>query len=174
MLSCSALIPLPCMRRAQSVTSAAPTRTFLGSHPRKAHVPPNGRESTIAISHPAARHLDAAADAASPVPITIRSNFRFMCSSVWPLYFTLLTSCDGKPTSDVAFIIAASLVFASSKVTATSFCSKFTAILEPPGTLCGAFLTVLGQLEQVIPGTFRVVVWVAAPMAGVKREVAKA
>src|SRR6266852_3082838 len=63
------------MRRAQSVTSAAPTSTFLGSHPRRAQVPPNGLESTIATCHPAKRHRDATADAAVPVPIATRSNF---------------------------------------------------------------------------------------------------
>src|SRR5260370_18279544 len=63
------------MRRAQSNTSAAPTSTFLGSHPRSAQVPPNGLESTIATCHPAKRHRDATADAAAPVPIATRSNF---------------------------------------------------------------------------------------------------
>src|SRR5262249_3251142 len=55
--------------------SAAPTRTFLGSHPRNAHVPPNGLESTTATCHPAARQRWATADAAVPVPIAITSNF---------------------------------------------------------------------------------------------------
>src|SRR5260370_19253379 len=66
------------MRRPQSITSATPTSTFLGSHPRSAHVPPNGLESTIATCHPAKRHRDATADAAVPVPIAIRSNFFIM------------------------------------------------------------------------------------------------
>src|SRR5215472_5238537 len=73
--SCSAWIPFPFIRRAQSTTSAAPTSTFLGSQPRSAHVPPNGRESTTATCHPAARHRCATADAADPVPIAITSNF---------------------------------------------------------------------------------------------------
>src|SRR5260370_7572011 len=74
----SVLIPLPFIRRPQSTASAAPTRTFFGSHPRSAHVPPNGRESITATCHPADRHRDATGDAASPVPITTRSNFLFM------------------------------------------------------------------------------------------------
>src|SRR5207253_2858558 len=65
--------PLPFIRRAQSTTSAAPTRTFFGSQPRRAHVPPNGRLSMIATLHPAARHLDATVEAAEPVPIQIKS-----------------------------------------------------------------------------------------------------
>src|SRR5437667_12414364 len=36
----SPLTPLPCIRRFQSARSAAPTRTFFGSQPRRAHVPP--------------------------------------------------------------------------------------------------------------------------------------
>jgi hypothetical protein len=63
------------IRRIQSRASAAPTRTFLGSHPRSAQVPPNGLESTTVTSHPAERHRDATADAADPVPMTARSNF---------------------------------------------------------------------------------------------------
>ncbi len=54
--------------------SAIPTSTFLGSHPRRAHVPPNGLESTTATFQPAEVHSCAMADAAAPVPITIRSN----------------------------------------------------------------------------------------------------
>src|ERR1700693_5128478 len=57
------------------MASAAPTSTFLGSHPRRAQVPPNGLESTIATCHPASRQRDATAEAADPVPIAITSNF---------------------------------------------------------------------------------------------------
>src|SRR5215469_14783736 len=53
---------------------AASTRTFFGSHPRSAHVPPKGNESIIATFHPTERHANAAVDAAVPVPITIKSN----------------------------------------------------------------------------------------------------
>jgi hypothetical protein len=67
--------PLPFIRRSQSNKSAAPTRTFLGSQPRSAHVPPNGLESTMATSQPASRHLNAAVAPAAPVPITTRSKF---------------------------------------------------------------------------------------------------
>src|ERR1700737_1143471 len=63
------------MRRIQSTASAAPTSTFFGSHPRRAQVPPNGLESTIATCHPASRHRDATVEAADPVPIAITSNF---------------------------------------------------------------------------------------------------
>jgi hypothetical protein len=62
----------------QSKTSESPTSTFFGSHPRGAHVPLNGLESTIATSHPAERHFNAAADAADPVPIAMRSNLLVM------------------------------------------------------------------------------------------------
>src|SRR5579864_6350128 len=74
----SAITPRPCIRRHQSTASAAPTRTFFGSHPRRAHVPPNGLESTTATSHPADRHCDVTGDAASPVPMTTMSNFLVM------------------------------------------------------------------------------------------------
>jgi hypothetical protein len=57
------------------MASAAPTSVFFGSHPRKAQVPPNGLESTIATCHPASRQRDATAEAADPVPIAIKSNF---------------------------------------------------------------------------------------------------
>src|SRR5437016_7578167 len=65
--------PLLFIRRAQSTTSAAPTRTFFGSQPLRAHVPPNGRLSITATAHPAARHRDATVDAADPVPMQTRS-----------------------------------------------------------------------------------------------------
>jgi hypothetical protein len=70
----SPAIPLPRMRRCQSTSSAIPTRTFFGSHPRSAQVPPNGRLSTMATVRPASRRLYAAAAPASPVPMTTRSN----------------------------------------------------------------------------------------------------
>jgi hypothetical protein len=60
------------------MASAAPTITFFGSHPLRAHVPPNGLESTIATFHPASRQRDVAAEAADPVPIAIKG------SSSWP------------------------------------------------------------------------------------------
>src|SRR6202140_2180006 len=56
------------------MASAAPTSTFLGSHPRRAQVPPKGLESTIATRHPSSRQRDATAEAADPVPIAITSN----------------------------------------------------------------------------------------------------
>src|SRR5438128_1421891 len=72
-------MPLSCIRRFQSITSAAPTSTFFGSQPRRAHVPPNGRESTMATWRPALWQRLATADAAEPVPITVTSNFRVIC-----------------------------------------------------------------------------------------------
>src|SRR5437667_4750661 len=66
--------PFPDRRRAASTAAAALTSTFFGSHPRRAHVPPNGRLSTIATVQPAARHLDATVWAAEPEPSTTRSN----------------------------------------------------------------------------------------------------
>src|SRR5260370_1149012 len=81
--SSSALIPCPFSRRTQSTASAAPTRTFFGSHPRSAHVPPNGLESMTATCHPADRHRDATADAADPVPMTTRSNFLVMLNALF-------------------------------------------------------------------------------------------
>jgi hypothetical protein len=47
--SCSARIPFPFIRRAQSTASAPPTSTFLGSHPRSAHVVPT--ENSIALKN---------------------------------------------------------------------------------------------------------------------------
>src|SRR5258708_27567083 len=73
-------MPFPSMRRSQSITSAAPTSTFFGSPPRSAHVPPNGRESTIATCQPADLHFDATVEAAEPVPSATRSNFLFIDS----------------------------------------------------------------------------------------------
>jgi len=67
-------IPFSFIRLIQSITSAAPTSTFLGSQPRKGQVPPKGLESTTATSRPAERYLYAAVEAAAPVPITTRSN----------------------------------------------------------------------------------------------------
>src|SRR6266478_693721 len=63
------------MRLVQSRTSAAPTSTFFGSHPRRAQVPPNGLESTTATCFPALRHRIATVEAAEPVPITTTSYF---------------------------------------------------------------------------------------------------
>jgi hypothetical protein len=58
----------------ESTIFAASRRIFFGSHPRKAHVPPNGSESIIATRHPLERHSAAAVEPAVPVPITIKSN----------------------------------------------------------------------------------------------------
>ncbi len=64
--------PLPASARTPSTASAALTRIFFGTHPRSAHVPPNGRESTTATFQPASRQRDAAFEA-TPVPTTTRS-----------------------------------------------------------------------------------------------------
>src|SRR6266446_6083225 len=66
------------MRRDHSVSSPAPTSTFFGSHPRRAQVPPYGSSSMTATCQPAARHLCAGGDPASPVPMTTRSNCFFI------------------------------------------------------------------------------------------------
>jgi hypothetical protein len=42
--------------------------------PRRAQVPPNGRQSTTATVRPASRHPEATAEV-TPVPITTRSRF---------------------------------------------------------------------------------------------------
>src|SRR5882672_12274673 len=70
----SPAIPRPCIRRFQSATSAAPTRTFFGSQPRRAQVPPYGSSSTTATLHPAFRHRYVAAEPPLPAPIPLRSN----------------------------------------------------------------------------------------------------
>jgi len=58
----------------QSTSSAAPTRTFLGSQPRRAQVPLNGRESIWVPFQPDFAHFPAAAEPPDPAPMTIRSN----------------------------------------------------------------------------------------------------
>src|SRR5215472_8485190 len=74
------------MRRFQSMTSAAPTSTFFGSHPRRAQVPPKGLESTTATCFPALRQRMAAVEAAVPVPITTTSYFvvTFLAEALGP------------------------------------------------------------------------------------------
>src|SRR5262245_53068619 len=81
----TALTPLSPSDRAACTASAAATKIFLGMHPRRAHVPPNGCESITATVHPLARHVDAGFDAI-PVPITTRSN----CRSIAPSSASLL------------------------------------------------------------------------------------
>src|SRR5206468_1716080 len=49
-------------------------RTFFGSQPRRAQVPPYRWSSTMATRHPALRHWMAGVAAAAPVPRTTRSN----------------------------------------------------------------------------------------------------
>src|SRR5260370_9145074 len=71
-------------------------------------------------------------------------------------YFCCDSAFEGKPASVVAFTRALVSVFASSKVTRASFFSYDTSTLDTPLTLFKAFLIVMGQAGQVIPGTFRV------------------
>src|SRR5712692_7396690 len=80
-------IPFPCIRLFQSTISAAPTSTFFGSQPRNGQVPPKGLESIIATSQPADRHLEAAVEAAAPVPMTTRSNLFVMATLLWNCTF---------------------------------------------------------------------------------------
>src|SRR5438128_5799073 len=166
MCAASLFKPFPFIRLTASMRVPTPTSTFFGSHPRSWQVPPNGRESLIATDQPALRHLKAAADAAAPVPITMRSNFR----NYSPRYFWSDSALEGKPASVVAFTRALVSVFASSKVTQASFFSYDTSTSDTPLTLFKAFLTVIGQTGQVIPGTSRVTVFDAAH-AGAARAV---
>jgi hypothetical protein len=62
----------------------------------------------------------------------------------------------------VARLRASTFVFASSNVTLASRLSRFTSVLLTPDTLVSAFLTVIGQVAQFMPGTDSVTVWVAA------------
>ena len=62
----------------------------------------------------------------------------------------------------VARLRASTSVFASSNVTLASRLSRFTSVLLTPDTLVSAFLTVIGQVAQFMPGTDSVTVWVAA------------
>jgi hypothetical protein len=66
-------MPLPCIRRAASTTSAPRLRIFFGSQPRNWQVPPYGSSSMIATDQPAARQRFATVLAAVPVPTTTRS-----------------------------------------------------------------------------------------------------
>ncbi len=69
----SPVTPCPRIREAKSIASAPDTSIFLGSQPRSAQVPPNGRKSITATLHPAARTRMAATIAAVPVPTMTRS-----------------------------------------------------------------------------------------------------
>src|SRR5690348_10069744 len=77
-------------------------------------------------------------------------------------YFAACSGVEGYPASVVALTSSLALVFASSKVTTACFLSKFTATLATPDTRFNAFLTVIGQVSQVMPGTSNVTVLVAA------------
>src|SRR3569833_2113073 len=81
-------------------------------------------------------------------------------------YLTL----EGYPASSVASVSFSTLVFASSKVTTASCLSRLTSVFVTPSTWVSAFLTVIGQAGQFMPGTDNVTVRVAA-QAGVKDEV---
>src|SRR6266849_5495892 len=83
-------------------------------------------------------------------------------------YFCCDSAFEGKLASVVAFTRALVSVFSSSKVTRASFFSYDTSTLDTPLTLFKAFLIVMGQAGQVIPGTFRVTVFDAA-QAGAER-----
>src|SRR5262245_21553775 len=54
------------------------------------------------------------------------------------------------------------VVLVSSNVTTASFGSKVAATFSTPFTFCSAFLTVMGQAEQVMPGTRKVTVLLVA------------
>lgn len=109
------------------------------------------------------------ADAAAPVPIAIKSNWAAAISTTLPALACYFCSSDGNPALVVAFISALVSVFASSNVTTASFFSYRTSTLETPSTLFSAFLTVMGQVGHVIPGTFRVTVFDAAQPQAVSK-----
>src|SRR5581483_1490093 len=71
-----------------------------------------------------------------------------------------------------AFLVASSrsstFVLASSNVTATSFFSNVISIFSTPSILLSAFLIVIGHAAQVMPGTDRVTVFVAAQAGALK------
>lgn len=108
--------------------------------------PPKGRESTIATRHPAPPdgmllrmrpiqfQLQSGRISGSSIAPVVEKWLLREKSILWPhlrpflslpkpfpLYLTLSIGSDGKPTSAVALVRAASLVLALSKVTATSF-----------------------------------------------------
>ena len=86
--------PTSAMSRAPWTASAAPTRIFLGTQPRSAQVPPNGRESTTATVQPASRHLEATAEV-TPVPTTTRSNRRSIPASFPGTHTHMLLELSG-------------------------------------------------------------------------------
>jgi len=65
------MMPCPASRRLQATASAAPTKTFLGSQPRSAHVPPqrprlhHGDRPSLSAAARGHRH--------GRLPITIKS-----------------------------------------------------------------------------------------------------
>src|SRR3569623_512267 len=78
-------------------------------------------------------------------------------------------SVDGYPASSVASRKASRLVLASSNVTVAVRLSRLTSVLLTPGTASKAFLTVIGQAAQFMPGTDSVTVCGAAHSSGEAR-----
>src|SRR2546428_11637727 len=63
---------------------------------------------------------------------------------------------DGYPALAVALRRASTFVFASSKVTTASFCSRLAATFLTPSTFFNALVTVMGHASQFIPGMLMV------------------
>src|SRR5581483_5972324 len=101
-LTASEQTPLPFIWRVRSITSVAPTSTFFGSQPRSAHVPPNGRESTIATFQSAERHSNAGLAPPAPVPMTMRSNFFVIPQNHVVALCPTLAKKNGNATTRVA------------------------------------------------------------------------
>ena len=98
-------IPLPSIRCAASLTFSAPRRrSFLGSHPRRAQVPPYGSESTMPTRHPWAAHLFAAVVPAIPAPITNRSKCSLMrCTAPQTRGMSARSRCGALRAADPAW-----------------------------------------------------------------------
>jgi len=75
---------------------------------------------------------------------------------------------DGKPASFVARVRASNEVWVSSYTTVVSLLSKLDFTSTTPASFVSAFLTVIGQVAQDMPGTERVAVCCAAHANGLR------
>src|SRR5712692_8574736 len=80
--------------------------------------------------------------------------------------FIYCFTLDGYPALAVALRRASTFVFASSKVTTASFCSRLAATFPTPSTFFNALLTVIGHASQSMPGTLSVTVLLSAYASG--------
>src|SRR5712691_5580538 len=76
--------------------------------------------------------------------------------------FIYCFTLDGYPALAVALRRASTFVFASSKVTTASFCSRLATTFPTPSTFFNALLTVIGHASQSMPGTLSVTVLLSA------------